>query len=84
MRTFILILEDLRTRQYRVHFARKAKGQFPKVTRIERAHIVFVPVNGEMVQKFVWSQYRESCHGALNTSIKLAITQASASIASAE
>lgn len=84
MRTFVLVLEDLRTRQYRVHFARKAKGQFPKVTRVERSHIVFVEVNGKKVQGYVWSQYRESCHGPLNTSIKLAITQASATIASAE
>lgn len=85
MRTFTLVLEDLRAREYRVTFARKVRGQFPKIEKIERKHIVFVDDEyGRKVQGYVWSLYRECCHGALNAHIKLAITQASAIISSAE
>lgn len=78
-RTYTLILEDLFCRRYRAEFAQGAKGQFPKLVKIERETIAFS--RGEKIM--VWSLYRESCHGKFSNSLKDAIRVAGQTIASA-
>ena len=85
MRTFTLILEDFFCRKYRATFIQDKPNHYPKLDRLERWTIVPTSINvnehGFQVSEshgvgYTWSLYRESCHGKLNTGIKLAIQEA--------
>ena len=67
MTKFEVIFTDLRSRTYRATYARKARGTFPKLVKLERWQD-----NGK--NEF-WTLYRPSCHGELETHTKELLKQ---------
>jgi hypothetical protein len=67
MQEFQVIFEDARFRTYRATYQRKARGAFPKLTKLER-----FDNNGKHEY---WTLYRPCCHGDLEVNTKSMIKQ---------
>lgn len=67
MSTFTAFFTDLRGREYRATYARKARGLFPKLIKLERYQ-----TNG---RNEFWTLYRPSCHGDLEINTKEMLKQ---------
>ena len=59
---FQVTFEDSRFRTYRATFTRGARGQFAKLTKLERYQ-----TNGK---DWFWTLYRSACHGQLENQTK--------------
>ena len=64
---FTVTFTDLRGRDYRATYARKARGLFPKLIRLERYQD-----NG---RDWFWTLYRPACHGDLEANTKALLKQ---------
>lgn len=62
MEKFEVTFEDSRFRTYRATFTRGARGQFPKMVKLERYQ-----TNGK---DWFWTLHRPSCHGDLENHTK--------------
>lgn len=67
MAEFTVLFTDLRGREYRATYARKARGMFPKLVKLERFQ-----TNGK--DEF-WTLYRPACHGTLEANTQEMIKQ---------
>lgn len=79
--TFTRILTDGFFRNWRAEFERGAKGQFPRLVKIERQVIAFR--NSDKKKILVWSLYRECCDGKFHSTLRDAIRVASLEISAA-